>query len=373
VYARTDMHSAQKGSVYSKETSKMMAGIAIVTMITGHLFRFNGWLCDDVAWHSFFGGIGDEIVWIFSRELAVVFFSFTSGYVLYANPKAYSSLKSRFMRLVHFLISYWVTLALFLIIGLFNNDTMPTLSQLALNMFGLHTGPLQWVNVPFAWYVTYYIEFVLLVPVLIWAYKSRGKIKDTIVTICIAWVTLFVIPVITEKFHLGVMEAILGSLHPLITSCLGVVFAKYCILDKAHLFWVKFQIWGIIMIIVCIYLSCHTIAHFGLISGLEYVLKIVLISLFLEILIRLKSIRIKRILMMLGKYSLYLWFLHGIFFTGKNFLQRELYSLSDPMLILIVCIVSLLPIAYVLNKFVDWIFSFIKREYLPINPSKLKS
>jgi hypothetical protein len=366
------LHKNNNKSIYTKDMSKMMAGIAIMTMTFMHLFHHPEWLSNGVTWHSLFGNIGDEITWILSKSCAVFFFSLTSGYVLYANTKAYSTMKSRIMRLLRFLVSYWIVFALFLLIGVLNNDTMPTPYQLALNMFGLHTGPLKWVNVPFAWYVIYYIEFILLVPILLWLYKGKDKVKDAITTICIAIFILFVIPIISEMLRFELICEILESSRPLISTCIGIVFAKYYVFDKVHQFLNKLPMWSILLFIVGIYIIWHALVSLGLSQGIEYVLKIILMSLFLELLVRLKSTRIKQLLSTLGKYSLYLWFLHGIFFTGKNFLQRELYSLSDPLLIMIVCIACLLPIAHILDMFVSWIFSFTKREYAPVHLAKNK-
>ena len=62
---------------------------------------------------------------------------------------------------------------------------------------------------------------------------------------------------------------------------------------------------------------------------------------------------------------MYLWFLHGIFFTGKNFLQSFIYSPKEPVLILILCLAVTLPVAWLLKHFQTYLDSKIFRSKIP--------
>lgn len=54
-------------------------------------------------------------------------------------------------------------------------------------------------------------------------------------------------------------------------------------------------------------------------------------------------------LIQLGVLSMFIWFLHGIFFTGGHFLQPFIYSVKEPILIYLLCMAIVVPAAYVLN------------------------
>lgn len=47
---------------------------------------------------------------------------------------------------------------------------------------------------------------------------------------------------------------------------------------------------------------------------------------------------------------MYLWFWHGIFFTGKNFGQIQLYFIKEPLLILLLSFVITIPLAFASMK-----------------------
>jgi peptidoglycan/LPS O-acetylase OafA/YrhL len=216
--------------------------------------------------------------------------------------------------------------------------------------------------------VTYYIEFILLVPVLLWAYKGRNVVRDAVVTIGIGiLVTLIVLP-----FPVGIIRNLLSCLYPLRSACVGIFIAKYALFDKIHTrIGRKSPFWFVLLSFCFICICINILSIINPSGGVKWVtfsgyvgflLKVLLMGVVLEMLLRIRSNRFKQVLCVLGKYSFCLWLLHGIFFTGKHFLQVELYSLQEPILILAVCIVALLPIAYVIDKFVSFIFGLITQR-----------
>jgi peptidoglycan/LPS O-acetylase OafA/YrhL len=349
----------------------MMAGIAILLMIPHHLFAWQLALKDSTPWQSILGEIGDFATIIFSKygKVCVNIFAITSGYVLIANPKAYTSLKSRLIRLSRFLVGYWLAILLFIIIGALNNDLLPTLPQLLANMFGLLVYPTQpWVNVIYAWYVTYYIEFILLVPILLWMYNGHSFIKDLIITLSITLTVNVLVPLyIAPSANNEIIRSCLINLHPLSSSCFGIVVAKYELFDKVHrMFGQRHNICILLLMSIlsyacgCILLTINPLGGARWNSFTDVILSILAVAimyLIIELLVRISSKYLKRALKILGKYSLYLWFLHGIFRTGKHFFETQLYSLGEPILIIAATIIMLLPFAYIIDKFVSYIFS----------------
>lgn len=359
-------NSSVKEDFFSKEMSTMMAGFAILLMISYHLFGFSDWLNDGVGWESSIGYIGKasaELLGV-TGGICVQIFALTSGYALMMNPKAYGTWKHRLSRLFKFLLSYWIVNVLFIIIGFINGDTLPGIKDLALNMVGLETGPPRnWVNVPFAWYVSYYIEFVLLTPILIWGFSSNKKVLD-----CAMAIACTIIVYICRKMPYSPYD-LAYNLFPLMSTILGILIAKYNIfsilqrLVTRHLH-SALLVCAIPLIIIMRYEfpKLNPIGGFNWSFFVEMSLSFIaalLILFSVELFHRIRSRRFKEFFLLLGGLSMYLWFLHGIFFTGKNFLQSFIYSPKEPILILLLCLAVTLPVAWLLKRFQTYLDSKI--------------
>lgn len=352
-----------KEDFFSKEMSTMMAGLAILLMMWHHLFLFPYWLDDGIGWEytlGYFGRATSEIAANFGN-ICVQVFALTSGYALMINPKAYSTWKQRFKRLFKFLLAYWIVNILFLIVGCLNEDTMPGIKELALNLIGLSTGPLKnWVNVPFAWYVCYYIEFVLLTPVLIWGFSSNKKKMDCAMAICC---------IIMVYLCRKIPFAAAYYLYPLLSTVLGIIIAKYSIFNQLHrLATGRLHLALIVSAIALLMILRYEVEKLNPLGGYNWnffiqvflsLVAALLILFSVELFHRIHSRRFKNLFLLLGGLSMYLWFLHGIFFTGKNFLQPFIYSPKEPILILILCTAIILPAAWLLKQFQIYINSKI--------------
>lgn len=347
----------------------MMAGFAILLMMCHHLFEFPIWLDNAVGWRTSLGYIGKASVEILSVTggICVQVFALTSGYALMMNTKAYSTWKKRFTRLFKFLLAYWVVNVLFLVIGFLNGDTLPGIKELANNLIGLETGPHKhWVNVPFAWYVCYYIEFILLTPILIWGFSSDKKVLD-----CTMALSCIIIVYTCQKIPLAAAY----YLYPLMSTVLGIIIAKYGLFNKLHrLITGRLHSVLLVVAIASILIIRYEIPKLNPLGGnnwqffVDILLSFIAASLILfsvELFHRIRSRRFKNAFLLLGGLSMYLWFLHGIFFTGKNFLQSFIYSPKEPVLILILCLAVTLPVAWLLKHFQTYLDSKIFRSKIP--------
>lgn len=372
-------NSSVKEDFFSKEMSVMMAGFAILLMMCHHLFVFPDWLNEGVGWHTSLGYIGKasaEVLGVIG-SICVQVFALTSGYALMMNPKAYSTWQKRFRRLFKFLFAYWIVNVLFLVIGYINGDAMPCIKDLALNMFGLKTGPdKNWINVPFAWYVCYYIEFVLLTPILIWGFSSNKKRFD-----CAMALFLFVMVYVCRNLP---FEAAC-FLFPLLSTVLGIIIAKYGIFNKLHrLVTGRLHSTLVVTAIALIIIVRYEIPKLNPLGGnnwhffVDILLSFIaalLILFSVELFHRIRSRRFKKFFLLLGGLSMYLWFLHGIFFTGQNFLQPFIYSPKEPILILLLCLAVTLPVAWLLKRFQTYLDAKIFSPKIPLpnaNKNSLK-
>lgn len=106
----------------SKHDSKMLKGVAIIGLLMLHLFCRKG----NLPYQPFFYLGNTPLVYYFGLfgDICVPIFCFISGYAAWLSCS--SGKRSRWKGLLKFLISYWVVLILFSLIGLLvHNDTIP--------------------------------------------------------------------------------------------------------------------------------------------------------------------------------------------------------------------------------------------------------
>ena len=91
------------------------------------------------------------------------------------------------------------------------------------------------------------------------------------------------------------------------------------------------------------------------ISLVEGIIAFVFIFCFVNMLKTWNSYRLTKSLCFLGELSMYIWFVHSIFFTGTKFLQQYIYFAHEPILILIVALGLVIPCSYGFYKLYEWI------------------
>ena len=339
---------------FDKDQSVMLAGIAILLMIWHHLFNFPDWYANGVNINPVLGKTGLIAMRLSADfgDICVQIFAIMSGYALYVSPKSYGSWKIRAVRLFNFISAYWMIYALFLLIGWLNDDTLPSREQLLWNLIGLDTGPHKsGVNVPFAWYVAFYIEFILLTPVLIWVFARQRSFYDIISLILLLGIGLLSSRIPGHR----IVKEFLMYIHPIFCVGLGIVAAKYDIFYKIHVYCLKRYSSIVLICMVMILMAIKYLIPFrvnGIALSLFYriilpFMALIMVSLSLELIHRC-SIVLKRILVLFGTVSMYLWFLHGILFTGKHIMQVEVYAMKEPIVIFVAVLLFLTPIAYII-------------------------
>ena len=143
----------------SKQDSKMLKGVAIVAMLMLHLFCRKTdlpyvpliWV-GDVPLIYYFGLFGD---------ICVVMFCFISGYAHYLQSSDRSAPFPRWRHLLRFLITFWVIVVTFSLVGLLIGDPVipGSFGAFLLNCFAISNS----YNGAW-WYVNTYILLVALQP-----------------------------------------------------------------------------------------------------------------------------------------------------------------------------------------------------------------
>lgn len=328
---------------YSRHDAAIMSAIGVLLMIAHHLFGFQDFLSPDVGWNSMFMLCGIEVERIIAAfgKICVALFAFNSGYVMWKMQHSYLDTFNRCRRILSFLVSYWIILLLFWIYAIIIGDPLPGFKDALMNLAGLNTGPDKiFVNIPFAWYVAYYVSFIILSPILLKLF-SRSLTSD---------IALYILIGITLQFIRC------DFLSPLMIGIEGMLFAKYSIFQliagriptfRIHLFLI------VISILVTIRQGCIllNVNLFNTIGGVDFF--IVPIFIFTTTLIsrKIRAIYLTNILIFIATCSMNLWFLHGIFFTASRPLQPLLYSSHSPFLIYLTVLTLTLPVASLLHLF----------------------
>lgn len=341
-----NMQAAKPAAWYGKESARFVSGIAILLMIAHHFFGFKEYLRPDVDWIPLCKVAGIEIeryVAAFGK-ICVSLFAFNSGYVLWTRSADYS-LKKRTTRLLNFLIGYWLVCCLFLLYALASGDNLPSLRQLMLNLIGLETGPFQnWVNVTFAWYVAYYIAFILLVPLLLAIFKSRNIWMDIA-----GWIVISIFTHLMDKVLPNVLS-------PLPMGAFGILAAKWAMFERLNKHMSHLSCWifaGLILIVAAFrqgfILTFLNKPVYLLLGGVVEAM-CVLLFIFSIVTIKNKTCGNKNYFGKIGDYGMNLWFMHGIFFTSACALQPYLYAPRYSILVYLWGVACLLPVAWLLKK-----------------------
>lgn len=330
-------------SFLSRQDSQFVAGIAIFMMLVHHLFGFDSFrlLGNEYVETFSIGGISIERMLAAFGKLCVAVFAFISGYVIWKMRSRYSTWRQRAQRIFRFLIAYWVIVALFMIGALLTGDTIPDGNSFFLGLFGLSNGPNEvYVNVPFAWYVAFYILLIICTPVLLYIYSSNHVWFDVLWFILLAY-----------GCSLISVEPLSSIVSPISAAMAGIIVAKWRLFDTLnnnHIFqktWVSLGLLAILAVGRQMLILVN-----GGVGFLDGWLAAIFIFLVVSFFHSSRSKYLSKFFLLMGAYSMNLWFLHGIFFTGQRPLQWIIYWPKISVLIVFVCILILLPVAIACDR-----------------------
>lgn len=151
----------------SKRATLILKGIAVIAMFYHHFCGFPEWLaegleCRPIIPLSIQGLSLLRITAVFGC-ICVGIFACLSGYSFGINGAG--SFRERIKKCFILLQNYWIIVILFAGTGLLFQEPMPTLKMFFYNLFGIHALPNgTWICVTFAWYISFYILTILLLP-----------------------------------------------------------------------------------------------------------------------------------------------------------------------------------------------------------------
>ena len=209
---------------FTKEHTKIAKGVAILLMLTHHLFAFPDRIHLDQGYISLFSIGGNNIEFIMGvfGNICVSMYIFLSGYGIYMSSlkNGKITLKDSFKRLKKLYINYWIVFIIFVPIGFIFFNKELNIREFILNFVGWsssYNG--EW------WFFRLYVELILLVPIL--KYLINDSLLKSIVNITIL---LFFSKVIGYGINAGI-DKFIPSL---------IVYEVHDILFWKHVF-----LWGI--------------------------------------------------------------------------------------------------------------------------------
>lgn len=346
---------------YGKEEAKMIAGVAIVMMLVHHFFGFADYRLEGNWFYEslMVGGVSVERIFASAGKLCVAIFSFSSGYAIWVNRESFTRFQSVGKRILKFLLNYWIILGAFLIYGLAIGDKIPEGRELLYNLYGAATGPMTpYVNVAFAWYVVFYVFLLLLTPCLLRLY-SRELGGDLVIILGFTLLPVLIKSSFLDKISGVPLALIFGTM---ISAVIGILVAKWRVFDR-----MRMRIGGnafikgltiIIGVLIIRQIGLLTIGHTDISEAVFAMLFCFGLLLVFE---KIKGSRTAIVLSFLGTYSMNLWFLHGIFFTGSRPFQYLLYMPRISILILIWGLALLLPAAMLFAYIQKHVWRFVTK------------
>lgn len=352
-------------------------GIALVLMFIHHLFCFPEFLIDSV----YYPGIQTFAdLFCMPTNICVPIFAFLTGY-FYAFAKKRNLIYS-VRKISDIYISYWIVYLVLLALAIIWGCC-----EFSLFVFAYELTAARTEIMVFCWYVIFYTVSMLLLPVLT---GKRGQ--DLFMDI----VMVFFLPIITgsvlTKMYLGGIwynfAYYLLDWFPVIS--VGYLFAKYDLFDSifdcriCQVSSNKVKIFIFILAVIsacagrywCNYFYLGELNIRG--DGFNIVFKtdILYAPLFIwgisNLLQYIRNGSIIKILNLIGKHSLLMWFLHCAFYNvSRDVLQPILYAPKNPIFVLlwglILCLIPSLilnPVIVLLQKWKNKILDFILKPFL---------
>lgn len=333
--------------------SMALKGIAIVFMIVHHTLGLpEQWFEEGLGYGQTV--IGNKMLYELignPTKICVSVFAFLTGWsYFYHNTPTF---KYGIKKAVQVLVQYWMVLflifypAAYIISGYY-----PTFKDVVFNLFSIHNRAIS-----FSWYILFYVLCICSLPVLVRFVTNKWWIDFCSVPIAFTLIlnVLNHIEVQQKKYLLKDLQ---DYFYWMPIVWVAYLIAKYDVFTKIqqkiqiNLIWKIVFGMGIVLIPVCRGLYSEFCGmNVDVIYGPIFVFSCMIV-------LNEKCIP-ARVFMWLGKYSMYIWLIHSIFFWEKTrkVFQPMVYSVNQPvisiLLILIISVVLAIPLYYSYNTMVN--------------------
>lgn len=357
-----EQNTIQKNTSFSQEDSLIAKSIAIILMVSHHLFRFPDRLVEATYTPIFPFFLNFEF-WVGDfGKICVAMYLFLSGYGLFhIITRSEKTVREVIKRGFKFFLNYWIVLLIFIPIGLiFYNDNPRyywNIETFFLNFFALsssYNG--EW------WFAKLYIELLFFALVL-----KRLFLKNKVITIVAIILGIYIgsfgISWVIKFLPEGIFKYIIKSFQELcfwqINFSLGFLFAKYNIYTvicsqvkkyKMNSHWI-YLFFTLVFVIIRISMTL-LFNKFG--KGNAAYIDFLLAPLFIFSVTQLfnRDGYITKILSFLGRHSTNIWLTHTFFcyYYFQQYVFAPKISLLIVLWVLILSSISSIFINFILNR-----------------------
>mgnify|MGYP002856895462 CR=1 FL=1 len=329
---------------FGKDMTSVIKGFAILFMIILH--------CANPKWYDFAldaSCIETIIKYHDVFKLCVGIFAFMVGY-----GYAFSKTKDWRYSLQHIkklLIPFWVILLIFTLpIAMLHNQT-GGLKIVLLNLFGINS-ELNFLS----WFVAFYIYAMIVMP-FIARLIDKKPILYTILLIVVSYGLEMVVHTFYtyNDFTQRLFDCLITPI-----MLLGYIYAHLRLFTKIKLpqHWTM-TLFAVAIIVVVFVMRYHYRSIFGF--NLDFFYAPIFIFAVLILFNLYKITAFKRVMMLLGDTSVYMWFFHALFFTGavRWFYQPSIHVSGNLIIITLWTTLITFIASYILIKIQTLITNYI--------------
>lgn len=318
-----------------KQCFQAIKGIAILFMIVHHVLGLpEMWFEEGLGYGQWM--IGSEMLyqWIGNpTKICVGTFAFLSGWIYYYHGTP--TVRYGFRKAFFLFLQYWLLLfVLFYPLGYVISRYIPSWKELILNLFCIHERA-----ICFSWYVLFYGCYICSLPVLIKIFTNKPVIDFVLLPVLFTVIGNVIQRIQIQKWYL--IEDLHDYFYWMPIVWIGYLYGRYGLYQKIKEILGKkiSYIWGIGIFLIPILRG-----RFLEVRGLNLDVLYAPVFVFCCICVFQKENTIIKSFRFLGKYSLYIWLIHSIFFwkQTRSFFQPIVYSVGNPIItIFLVLIISL--------------------------------
>jgi|GEM_PF-1406394 len=374
---KVQSHKGEIKPFWSREMTGVLKAIAILLMFVHHFFSFPSFHPDNVSysWAQTFSEFFTA-----PTKICVGIFAFITGYMYFFSKK--KDLKASFRSSKNLLVRYWIVSLPLLLLAI------------ALGVYSFHVHSFFWEMLgvrndvmKFAWYVYFYIFLMFFLPFLRRISKDQSAyiLLFSIVILNFIFAPLYgLIPAEerTHTFRLVLSNCWLTSFPAVI----GYVIARSDFFSRvkmrtdkipAGLRYFLFFLLAIVAFMArkffyskIIYLKKIGPFKIGFGANGDILYVPVFIFCVVELLRFLEKTKLIRVFVILGKYSVYMWFWHCMFFGALGtYTKRMLYAPKIPILVFLWGVAICLCLSFLSDKIATALFSLGSRKKDPSSGS----
>lgn len=337
---------------FTKEHTKIVKGVAILLMLTHHLFAFPDRIHIQPGYISMLSISGKTIEYLLGvfGNICVSMYMFLSGYGIYMSSlkQGKITLRDSFKRIKKLYINYWIVFVVFVPIGFIFFNQELNIRELILNFVGLSSSyNNEW------WFFILYIELMLVVPLL--NYIIRDDLLKSVINV----VGLLVIG---KAMGIGIDAGLnLGKIPNLIIYrikdlifwqtyfLIGFICAKFGLFSKVMKQFIDSKLDRRIVYA----LLCVLIVFIRKILGNNLIMDFILMPCFVFAVVNLLYNSVfHKLFRLLGEHSTNMWLIHS-FFCYRYF-QWLVFKPRLSILILAWLVVLSLVSSYFINYLHKW-------------------